>query len=96
LILLAGGEAAIGQEPLDLRGTRRPADGAHIVDGRIRHTPSGTEDVPGHDTLQQHTSTFVFRFEGQDGRTFWGTVVGRGLEEADRPSVPARLAAVLR
>jgi hypothetical protein len=71
-ILLAGGTAAGAQEVLDLKGTWRPADGAHIVDGPSRHTPSGTEDVLGHDTAQQHTSPFVFRFEGQEGRTFWG------------------------
>jgi len=82
VILLAGGQAAMAEELLDLRGTWHPGEGAHIVDGKSRHTESGTEDVPGHDTLKQHTSKFVFRFEGQDGRTFWGTLSSGAVSES--------------
>lgn len=80
-ILLAGAEAALAQEVPDLKGTWHPAEGAHIVDGPSRHSPSGTEDVPGHDTAQQHTSPFVFRFEGQEGRTFWGELSSAEVSE---------------
>jgi len=62
----------IAQQVPDLRGTWIPAEGAHIVDGPTRHQESGTELIPGHDTLRRHTSKFVFHFEGQEGRTFWG------------------------
>lgn len=82
VLLLAGGQAATAGEVLDLKGTWHPGEGAHIVDGESRHTPSGTEDVPGHDTLKQHTSKFVFRFEGQDGRTFWGTLSSAEVSES--------------
>jgi hypothetical protein len=71
VILLAGSEAALAQG-LDLKGTWIPAKGAHIIDGPSKHRESGMESVPGNDTLRRHTSKFVFRFEGQDGRTFWG------------------------
>jgi len=81
-MLLAGGQAAMAQELLDIRGTWHPGDGAHIVDGPSRHAPSGTEDVLGHDTLQQHTSRFVFRFEGQEGRTFWGVLSSAEISES--------------
>jgi hypothetical protein len=80
-ILLAGSTAAMAQDVLDLKGTWHPADGAHIVDGPSRHTPSGTEDIPGHETAQEHTSPFVFRFEGQDGRTFWGELSSAEVSE---------------
>ena len=82
VLLLAGGEAATAGEVLDLKGTWHPGEGAHIVDGQSRHTPSGTENVPGQDTLKQHTSKFVFRFEGQDGRTFWGTLSSAEVSES--------------
>ena len=81
-ILLAGGQAAMAEEFLDIRGTWHPGDGAHIVDGTTPHAPSGTEDVLGHDTLQQHTSRFVFRFEGQEGRTFWGVLSSAEVSES--------------
>ena len=70
-ILLSGG-AAMAQEAPDLKGTWIPSDGAHIVEGESLHSESGTEDVPGHETAQQHTSEFVFKIEGQDGHRFWG------------------------
>ncbi len=81
VLLLAGGHAATAQQVLDLKGTWHPAEGAHIVDGLTPHAPSGTEDVLGHDTLQQHTSRFVFRFEGQEGRTFWGELSSAAVSE---------------
>ena len=80
-LLLAGGGAASGQEILDIKGTWHPADGAHIVEGPSRHSPSGTEDVLGNDTLKQHTSKFVFRFDGQEGRTFWGELASDDVSE---------------
>jgi hypothetical protein len=55
--------------------------GFRRVDGPSRHAESGTEDVHGHDTAQQHTSTFVFRFEGQEGRTFWGELSSAAVSE---------------
>jgi hypothetical protein len=81
VILLSGGEAATAQQTLDLKGTWTPAEGAHIVDGPSRHLQSGTEPVPGNDTLQMHTSKFVFRFEGQEGRTFWGVLSSAKVTE---------------
>lgn len=57
---------------IDLRGTWVPGEGAHIVEGPTKHRKSGTVPVPGHDTLRTHTSKFVFKFERQEGRTFWG------------------------
>jgi hypothetical protein len=56
----------------DLRGTWIPSEGAHIIEGPTRHHQSGTEPIAGHATLKRHTSKFVFHFEGQEGRTFWG------------------------
>jgi hypothetical protein len=81
VILLAGGDAVMAQEVLDVKGTWTPADGAHIIDGPSRHVESGTVAVPGDDTLQTHASTFVFRFEGQEGRTFWGTLSSAKVSE---------------
>jgi hypothetical protein len=74
VILLIGGEAAMAQEVLNLKGTWIPAKGAHIVDGPTRHQQSGTTPVQGDETRRRHTSKFVFRFEGQEGRTFWGVL----------------------
>ena len=71
-IVVAGAHAARAQTVPDLKGTWIPTDGAHIVDGQTRHNASGTEPAAGGETLQRHTSKFVFRIEGQDGRTFWG------------------------
>jgi len=72
LAIFLTGPVAFAQETLDLKGTWIPSDGAHIVEGPSLHAESGTEDVPGHETAQQHTSKFVFKIEGQDGRRFWG------------------------
>lgn len=71
LILAASGVAAAAQAVPDLQGTWIPAEGAHIIDGPSRHQQSGTEPS-GDGSLRRHTSPFVFRIEGQDGRTFWG------------------------
>jgi hypothetical protein len=57
---------------IDLRGTWVPGEGAHIVEGPTKHQESGTVPVAGHDTLRTHTSKFVFQFERQEGRMFWG------------------------
>lgn len=81
VILLAAGQAAMAQAVPDLKGTWTPTEGAHIVDGPSRHTQSGTAPVPGDDTLKRHTSEFVFRFEGQEGRTFWGALSSGQVSE---------------
>lgn len=74
-LLLAGAGAAMAQGVPDLRGNWIPGPGAHIIDGPTRHIQGGSSAaVPGHDSLRRHTSAFVLRFEGQDGRSFWGTV----------------------
>lgn len=78
---MAGAQAARGQEVHDLRGTWTPKDGAHLVSGPSRHAPSGTAPVEGDDTLQTHASQFVFRFEGQEGRTFWGVLSSDKVSE---------------
>jgi hypothetical protein len=57
---------------IDLKGTWVPGEGAHIVEGPTKHQVSGTVPVPGHETLRTHTSKFVFKFERQEGRMFWG------------------------
>jgi hypothetical protein len=72
VVLLIGSQAAMAQEVLDVKGTWIPAEGAHIVEGPTKHQESGTVPVPGDDKLRTHTSKFVFRFERQEGRTFWG------------------------
>src|SRR6478672_4820768 len=72
VILLIGGQAAMAQEVLNVKGTWIPGEGAHIVEGPTKHQESGTVLVPGEDKLRTHTSKFVFRFERQEGRTFWG------------------------
>lgn len=81
VILLTGGGAAMAQEVLNLKGTWTPAEGAHIIEGPSRHIQSGTEPVPGANALQRHTSKFVFRFEGQEGRTFWGVLSSAQVSE---------------
>jgi len=81
MLWAAGGQAALAEDVLDLKGTWHPAESAHIIDGPSRHAPSGTKDVPGGDTLKQDTSPFVFRFEGQEGRTFWGVLSSARVSE---------------
>jgi len=74
LILLTGTEAALAQQVVDLKGAWIPTEGAHLLDGPTRHRESGTKSIDGAgDSMRRHTSNFVFQFEGQDGRTFWGT-----------------------
>lgn len=79
--LLAGAGIAMAQEVPDLKGTWTPVEGAHLVDGPSRHLESGTVPVPGDDTLQRHSSKFVFRFEAQEGRTFWGSLSSAQVSE---------------
>ena len=81
VFLLASGEAAMAQAVPDLKGTWIPAKGAHLVEGPTRHQSSGTVPVPGDDTLRTHTSKFVFRFDRQEGRTFWGTLSSAKVTE---------------
>lgn len=81
VILLTGGQAAMAQEVLDVKGTWIPVKGAHIVDGPTRHQQSGTASVLGEDTLRRHTSKFVFRFERQEGRIFWGVLSSAKVSE---------------
>ena len=82
VLLLAGGEAALAQEVLNLKGTWLPTQGTYIVDGPSRHRESGTVATPGApDTHQTHTSKFVFRFEGQEGRKFWGVLASGKVSE---------------
>ncbi len=81
VLLMGGGVVAMAQGAPDLKGTWIPAEGAHIIDGPSRHIESGTVSVPGEDTLQRHTSPFVFRFEGQEGRTFWGVLSSDRVSE---------------
>ncbi|MDI6026103.1 hypothetical protein QBK99_07880 [Corticibacterium sp. UT-5YL-CI-8] len=80
-ILLAGGQVAMAQEIPDLKGTWTPSQGAHIVSGQSHHSESGTVPMPGDDTLQTHTTKFTFRFEGQEGRTFWGELSSGKVSE---------------
>ena len=49
VILFTGGEAAMAQAVPDLKGTRIPAKGAHLVEGPTKHQQSGTVPVPGGD-----------------------------------------------
>ncbi|MBX3541027.1 MAG: hypothetical protein KF735_25520 [Chelatococcus sp.] len=79
--LLASVEGANAQNVLDLKGTWNPSQGAHIVDGPSRHHESGMSALPGQDNLKRHNSKFVFRIEGQDGRTFWGTLSSEKVSE---------------
>jgi hypothetical protein len=81
VMLLTGGEAAMAQQVPDLKGTWIPAKGAHLVEGPTRHQQSGTVPVPGDDTLRTHTSKFVFRFDRQEGRTFWGVLSSAKVSE---------------
>lgn len=70
--LLTVTETAMAQEVVNLKGTWIPTQGAHLIDGPSRHRESGIKPATGDETRVQHTSKFVFRFEGQEGRTFWG------------------------
>jgi hypothetical protein len=72
VVLLTTAGTAMAQEVVNLKGTWIPAQGAHLIDGPSRHRESGTKPAAGDETRRQHTSKFVFRFEGQEGRTFWG------------------------
>lgn len=80
-LILAGGSAAMAADVPDLKGTWLPSEGAHIIDGPSRHIESGTEPVAGDDSLHRDTSDFVFHFEGQEGRTFWGTLASAKVTE---------------
>jgi hypothetical protein len=81
VILLTVSKVAMAQEVLDLKGTWTPAKGAHIEDGPSKHEQSGAAPVPGTATLHRDTSKFVFRFEGQEGRTFWGVLSSAKVSE---------------
>lgn len=82
VMVLAGGDAAMAQEVVNLKGTWLPTQGVHIVDGPSRHRESGTTPTPGApETHQTHTSKFVFRFEGQEGRKFWGVLASGKVSE---------------
>lgn len=81
LLVMACCQAAAAQQLPDLTGTWTPSKGAHIIDGESRHAESGTEAVAGDDSLRTHKSDFVFRFEKQDGRTFWGTLSSAKVSE---------------
>ncbi|MQT12088.1 hypothetical protein [Segnochrobactrum spirostomi] len=72
LTLIMGCNGALAEDVPDLKGTWIPANGAHLIDGPSKHQASGTTPVPGDATLHRDASKFVFRFEGQEGRTFWG------------------------
>ncbi len=74
VILLIVGKVAMAQEVLNLKGTWNPTKGAHIEDGPSKHEQDGAVPVPGNATAHRDTSKFVFRFEGQEGRTFWGVL----------------------
>ena len=81
VMLLTGSEAAMAQQVPDLKGTWIPDKGAHLVEGPTKHQQSGTVPVPGDDTLRTHTSKFVFRFDRQEGRTFWGSLASAKVSE---------------
>lgn len=82
VMLLTGGGAALAQQVPDLKGTWMPAKGAHLVEGPTKHQESGTVAVPGgYDGLRTHTSTFVFNFDRQEGRTFWGVLSSAKVSE---------------
>jgi hypothetical protein len=80
VMLLTGVETAMAQEVVNLKGTWIPAEGAHIVDGPTRHHQSGTTPAAS-GAHRTHTSRFVFRFEGQEGRTFWGVLSSAKVSE---------------
>lgn len=81
MILLVTSEAATAQDAIDMKGIWNPSQGAHIIDGESRHSSSGQTSVPGHDTHRRNTSPFSFSIEGQDGRTFWGTMSSNKVTE---------------
>ena len=80
-ILLVGDGRAMAQELLDLTGTWIPTQGAHVIEGPTLHHHSGTELITDEAELKRHTSAFVFHFEEQDGRTFWGHLTSREAVE---------------
>lgn len=81
MVLLTGADAAMAQAVIDVKGKWVPGEGAHIVEGPTKHRESGTVPVPGDDTLRTHTSKFVFHFERQEGRTFWGHLSSAKVSE---------------
>ena len=63
--------APTSAQVIDLKGTWK-GTGEGIVDGRGARPHS-----PGHDTSTPHrlrTQEFVYKFDGQDGKRFWGTI----------------------
>ena len=75
----------VAQQVPDLRGTWIPVEGAHIVDGPTRHQESGTELIPGHDTLRRHTSKFVFLFQRPGRSDLLGRpLIGQGVRKIHR------------
>lgn len=51
------------------------------MEGPTKHHGSGTEPIPGNPALKRHTSKFIFHFEGQEGRTFWGVLSSAKVSE---------------
>lgn len=81
VILLTAGGPAMAQEVVNLKGTWTPAKGVHIIDGPSKHGASGTVPAPSGDTHRTHASKFTFRFEGQEGRKFWGVLSSDKVSE---------------
>ncbi|MFI0848655.1 hypothetical protein [Mesorhizobium sp. IMUNJ 23232] len=82
LAILSGSTIALAQEIPDLKGTWTPSkNGAHIIDGDPRHKASGTVPLPDNNTLQRNATKFVYRFVGQEGRTFWGVLSSTKVSE---------------
>jgi hypothetical protein len=83
LMLLAVSGTASAQETIDMKGTWLPSTGDDLIDGDSKYTPDGTKPIEGGDgALHKDTTQFVFQFDGQDGKTFWGThTAGKVVEK---------------
>ncbi|MCP3470152.1 hypothetical protein NLM33_07410 [Bradyrhizobium sp. CCGUVB1N3] len=83
LLLLVGSGSAMAQDVPNLKGTWLPEKGAQLIDGHSLHYRDGTAHVAGGDKeLHRDTSRFIFHFDAQDGRTFWGSLSSGKVSES--------------
>ena len=71
---LATGAAAQNAAVFDMKGTWT-GQNEGIVDGPAPHHPAGADSKPA-GNYRIRRQTFTYKFEGQEGRLFWGTMGG--------------------
>jgi hypothetical protein len=72
--LFAGAAAAQTAQPaFDMKGTWTGTNMGLVDGGPATHHPSGVQMAPA-GPYRLHTQKFTYKFDGQDGRHFWGTM----------------------